>query len=149
MAIFKLFPSTTCFPGGIQRTRLQRVGRHWSNLAHTHHLRQASSAGIFRKKNYVSMCLFPPPSPVASCNCAKSHQLCLTLCNPMGYSLPGSTLWRGLSTPWASQVALVVKNLPANAGDVRDVGSIPGPGRSPGEGHGNPLQYSCLENPHE
>ena len=47
----------------------------------------------------------------------------------------------------ASQVALVVKNLPATAGDVRDVGSIPGLGRSPGEGHVNPLQYSCLENP--
>ena len=47
---------------------------------------------------------------------------------------------------WASQVALVVRNLPANAGDVRDAGSIPGWGRSPGGGHGNPLQSSCLEN---
>ena len=47
---------------------------------------------------------------------------------------------------WASQVALVVKNPPANAGDVRDSGLIPGSGRSPGGGHGNPLQYSCLEN---
>ena len=47
----------------------------------------------------------------------------------------------------ASQVALVVKNLPANAGDVRDTGSIPGLGRSSGEGNGNPLQYSCMENP--
>ena len=47
----------------------------------------------------------------------------------------------------ASQVALMVKNLSANAGDVRDVGSIPGFGRYPGEGHGNPLKYSCLENP--
>ena len=47
----------------------------------------------------------------------------------------------------ASQVALVVKNLPATAGDLRDVGSVPGLGRSPGEGHVNPLQYSCLENP--
>ena len=47
----------------------------------------------------------------------------------------------------ASQVALVVKNPPANAGDIRDVGSVPGLGRSPGGGHGNPLQYSCLENP--
>ena len=46
-----------------------------------------------------------------------------------------------------SQVALVVKNLPANAGDVRDVGSIPGSGRSPGGGNGNPLQYSCLGSP--
>ena len=47
----------------------------------------------------------------------------------------------------ASQVLLVVKNPPANAGDVRDMGSIPRLGRSPGEGHDNPLQYSCLENP--
>ena len=41
----------------------------------------------------------------------------------------------------------MVKNPPANAGDIRNEGSIPGLGRSPGEGSGNPLQYSCLENP--
>ena len=46
----------------------------------------------------------------------------------------------------ASQVVLVVKNPPTNAGDVRDTGLIPGLGRSPGGVHGNPLQYSCLEN---
>jgi len=46
-----------------------------------------------------------------------------------------------------SQVALVVKNPPANTRDVRDMGLIPGSGRSPGGGHDNPLQYSCLENP--
>ena len=48
----------------------------------------------------------------------------------------------------ASQVALVVKNPPANAGDARDVRLIPGSGRSLGGGHGNPLQYSCPENSH-
>ena len=48
---------------------------------------------------------------------------------------------------WASQVALVVKNPLANAGDIRDADSIPGSGRSPGAGHGNLLKYSCLENP--
>ena len=53
---------------------------------------------------------------------------------------------RGYTINWVSQVMLVVKNLPANAGDVRDLSSIPGSGRSPGEGHGNPLWYSCLEN---
>ena len=47
---------------------------------------------------------------------------------------------------WASQVALVVKNPPASAGDISDVGSIPGLGRSTGGGSGNPLQYSCMEN---
>ena len=41
----------------------------------------------------------------------------------------------------------MVKNLPVNAGDVRDMGSIPGSERSPGGGHSNPFQYSCLENP--
>ena len=44
-------------------------------------------------------------------------------------------------------MALVVENLPANTGDVRDAGSLPGSGRSPGGGHGNPLQDSCQENP--
>ena len=48
---------------------------------------------------------------------------------------------------WASRVVLVVKNRPATTGDIRDTGSIPGLGRSPGGGHGDPLQYSCLENP--
>ena len=50
-------------------------------------------------------------------------------------------IWR------ASLVALVVKNLSANAGDTRDVGSIPESGSSPGVETGNPLQYSCLDNP--
>ena len=47
----------------------------------------------------------------------------------------------------ASQVALVVKNLPANSGDVRDKDLIPGSGRPPGGGNGNSLEYSCLGNP--
>ena len=58
---------------------------------------------------------------------------------------------RLIARPWTnylgSQVVLVVKNPPANAGDLRDAGSIPGSGRCPGGGNGNPLQYSCLENP--
>ena len=41
----------------------------------------------------------------------------------------------------------MVESLPATIGDLRDAGLIPGPGRSPGEGHGKPLQYSCQENP--
>ena len=49
---------------------------------------------------------------------------------------------------WASPLAPVLKNPPANAGDIRDVCSIPGLRRSPGGGHSTPLQYSCLENPH-
>ena len=48
----------------------------------------------------------------------------------------------------ASQVVIVVKNPPANSGDTREASLIPGSGRSPERGHDNPLQYSCLENPH-
>ena len=51
------------------------------------------------------------------------------------------------STLWASQVALGLKTLPASIRDARDVGLIPGSGRSPGEGNGDLPQYSCLENP--
>ena len=48
---------------------------------------------------------------------------------------------------WASQVVLVLRNPPTNAGDLRAVGSIPGSGRSSEGGHGTPLQFSCLQNP--
>ena len=61
-------------------------------------------------------------------------------------SLPDIFIGFWSASPWASQEALVVKNPPANAGDVRVMGSVPGVGRSPGGGHGNPLQYSSLEN---
>ena len=58
------------------------------------------------------------------------------------------TLWVWCHVPQhLSQVALVVKSPPATAGDPRTLGSVPGSGRSPGGGHGSPLQYSCLEDP--
>ena len=53
----------------------------------------------------------------------------------------------GLGVLFGASHWLVVKNLPVSAGDVRDSGLIPGLGRSSGGGHGNPVQYSCLENP--
>ena len=58
----------------------------------------------------------------------------------------GSENWAQYQGKWASQVALVAKKLPASAGDIRDLSLIPGSGSSSGEGNGNPLQYSCLEN---
>ena len=95
-------------------------------------------------------------------------QSCPTLSDPMDCSLPGSTVhgifqarvleWAAIAfsdicvqvhVNWASQVALVVKYTADNAGGVRDAGSIPGLGRSPGGGHDNLLQYSCLENPRD
>ena len=73
--------------------------------------------------------------------------------NPLECLLFSSYSWslhvfiQAIEGNWASQVVPVAKNLPANAGDARDMGLLPGSGRSPGGGHGNPLQYSCLENP--
>ena len=58
---------------------------------------------------------------------------------------PKFTLLLKTDSVFMSQVVLVVKNSPASVGDIRDASSIPGLGRSPGEGNGNPLQYSCLE----
>ena len=77
--------------------------------------------------------VMPWPSPLAHF---------LLLCNPSWHitSTPSDIKYY-LSLDWASQ------NLPASAGDMRDSGSIPGLGRSPGGGNGNPLQDSCLENP--
>ena len=60
-------------------------------------------------------------------------------------SAKGASAKELLSKIWASQVVLIVKNPPANAGDTRDAGSIPKLGQFPGVGKGNPLQYSCLE----
>ena len=73
----------------------------------------------------------------------------LLLLLPSDFSLPSevSTKVPSSGEPWASQVELVVKNPSANAGGIRDVGSIPGLGRCPGGGNGNSLQYSSLENP--
>ena len=70
-------------------------------------------------------------------------------CSQLFYLTGDWDLMHNMSfSPWASQVALVVKNPPDSAGDTRDMASIPESGRFPGEGNGNPLQYSCLENPH-
>ena len=81
-------------------------------------------------------------------------QSCPTLRDPMDCSLPGSSIhgiFQARILEWGaiafSEVVLVVKNSPTNAGDIRDMGSISWLGRSPGGGNGNPLQYSCQENP--
>ena len=93
-------------------------------------------------------------SLITAAAAAKSCQLCPTLCDPIDGSPPGSSvpgilqertvsrsIYRALKK--GSSGGSVVKNPPVNAGDM---GSIPESGRSPGEGNGNSLQYSCLEN---
>ena len=63
-----------------------------------------------------------------------------------GLSLPLTEAFQRAQAGFAKLLVQVVKNLPANAGDIRDLGLIPEWGRSPGGWQGNPLQYSCLEN---
>ena len=83
---------------------------------------------------------FPGSSAAAAAAAAaaKSLQSCPTLCDPVDGSPPGSPV------PGILQARILES---ANAGDIRDVGLIPGSGRSPREGHDKPLQCSCLENP--
>ena len=83
-------------------------------------VRAPVSAGLSRREHWGGLPRPPPGNP------------------------PDPNNW--MST-WTSQVAPVVKNPPATAGDIRDACLIPESGRSPGGGNGNPIQYSCLENP--
>ena len=119
----------------------------------------------FSRHEYWSGLPFPSPVHERKSE-SEVAQSCPTLSDPMDCSLPGSSVhgvfqvrvleWLPLSSPFlivrihyyqASQVVLVVKNMSANAEDIRDVGSIPGLGGSPGERNGNSLQYSCWDNP--
>ena len=77
-----------------------------------------------------------------------SDEPALVFCWELWYSDSLWEVWVGINTHlWWPTSCPVVKNLPANAGDARDEDMIPRPGRSPGIGSGNPLQYSCLGNP--
>ena len=91
---------------------------------------------------FLHRCLVIPASDIKKSTLFPLYYLC---------SLPKINwllfIWVYLWASWASQVALVVKNSPTNRGDPKDLGSIPESERSPGGGHGTPLQYSCLENP--
>ena len=63
---------------------------------------------------------------------------------PLSSTALGDAFWQEAMSFVGFPGVTRIKNLPANAGDIRDMGSVPGLGRSPGEGHGNPLHYSCL-----
>ena len=88
--------------------------------------------------DYSLPSIFPPSLDAISMN--------LPICLSALYLLI-LIIWTLICHIWASQVALVVKNPPTHTGYIRDMSSIPGLGGSPGRGHGNSLQYSCLENP--
>ena len=111
------------------------------------------SLGFSRQEHWIGL---PFPSPMHESE-KEVSQSCPTLSNPMDCSLPGSSIhgifqarvleWGAIA--FSAQVVLVVKNSPANAGEVKDAGLIPGLQRSPGGRHGNLVQYSCLENPRD
>ena len=112
----------------------------------------------FSRQEYWSGLPCPPPgdlpnpgiesrSPASQADSFPFGHACLLLMLLLLIYLPGPNFSLCITaSKRVSQVVLVVKNSPANAGDIGDMGSIPGSGRSPG-GHDNPLQYSCLENP--
>ena len=113
------FPKPTTSAGTLQRASHVLLMPRWSN---GFMMSSASSHWEFRPRRRARVSQNPSP------------------CRVLGFpSLPKRV--------WTSQVVLVVRNLSINAGDLRDMGLIPGSGRSPGGGHGNPLQYSCLQNP--
>ena len=110
--------------------------------------------GAIRRSERAQLksCREPRCSPRVGPVCRETFGVAVTQSEPAWYNGNSSEALRMLAIlssteSEGSQVALVVKNLPANAGDIRDVGLIPWLGRSPGGGHGNPLQHSCLKNP--
>ena len=142
-------------PGGLPTMGSHRVGHNWSDLAAPGLLlvkHQLINIWLYLAKN-ISIHLFFLYTSINKLWCIL--ELTLNLISKHFsiyiYLTSLSTLLRGASPKkkkrGASQVVLMVKNMLPNAGNIRDVGLIPGSGRSPGGGHGNPLQYSCLENP--
>ena len=136
-------------PGGLPSVGSHRVGHDWCDLA-------AAAAGILDLASLHFRWDIPRFLPTKVVYNVSFHK-CIHSSNYLLHVWFVSRDWQiykgrvfvyfiNCCIPRASQVVLVVKNTPTNAGDIRDMGSIPGLGRSPGGGHGNPLQY-CLENP--
>ena len=129
-------------PGGLPSIGSHRVGHEWSNLAAA--AAACSFFWIYQTFSYIELYLstysFLLQRLLVVSTITKhlalffySNRILIFTCAHVFFG--------------ASQMALVVMNPTVNAGDRRDVGWIPGSGRSPGGGRGNPLQYSCLENP--
>ena len=119
-----------------------RQGTRWGLTPHAGTWTSARGQGTTKAKeeNLLSRAIRRPSNSAPPCSLQDFCLLHTPACE-------ASSFRTGSNTGRASQVALVMKNLPASVGDVRDSGLIPGSGRSPGGGHGNPLQCSCLENP--
>ena len=118
---------------------LQSTGYIPSVQIHTKSVRAAASMPL----HVLFLKMYTSPKCGRCTNYAIYSKMCTRPNNVIIYNM----WYIAHSMVQASQVMPVVNNPPANAGDARDKGSVPGLGRSPGRGHGNPLQDSCLENP--
>ena len=128
----------TYFP--IFRLSIQGMKRRNLEEGHCKNLWKSVSIPLSKVPAYIYQ-----GTAAAAAAAAKSLQSCPALCDPIDGSPPGSPVPGVLQ---ARTLEWVASSFP-NAGDIRDMSSIPGSGRSPGESHGNPLQYSCLENPRD
>ena len=157
-------------PGGLQSMGSQRVG-HNIVIEHAHmqsirkptkrYLKRGEVHSLWSEKLPLPYVTFSRKQTTIGFSSLTSSEspcwLLTTSWSPSSFTLiePAPSfralisfvIRQSLAFVLASQVALVVKNSLASAGDLTDMGSIPVLGRSPGGGHGNPLQYSCLENP--
>ena len=129
-------------PGGLLSMGSHRVGHDWSDLA-------ATAAAVAAYISHAEYFKFLQEIFIQRVIFFKKVDYFQHL---KGFTFEDNSIILSNVRIWnivLHMVALVVKNLPADAGDrdVRDTGLIPGLGRSPGGGHENPLQYSCLENP--
>ena len=138
-------------PGGLPSMGLHGVGHDWSELAAARlviTLLPRSTHLLISWLQSPSTVLLEPQKIKSATVLTVFPYIFHEVMGPgaMIFVLSNYLLGTGLSME-ASYMTLVVKNPPANGGDIRDADSIPGSGRSPGGGHGNPLQHSYLENP--
>ena len=138
-------------PGGLPSMGLHRVGHDLSELAAARlviTLLPRSTHLLISWLQSPSTVLLEPQKIKSATVFTVFPSICHKVMGPgaMIFALSNYLLGTGLSME-ASYTTLAVKNPPADGGDIRDADSIPGSGRSPGGGHGNPLQYSYLENP--
>ena len=141
-------------PWTIQSMGFSRL-EYWSEVAFAFSRGSSQPRDQTQVSHIAGGCFTSWATCVYKCLCFPSFLGCLDCSvgkrNPKRKSLRETRnvalLFFSTRIVWTSQVVLVVNNPPASAGDIRDTSLIPDLGRSPGEGHGSPLQYSCLENP--
>ena len=122
---------------------------HFDHQSDQHHVWLRGAATPQCSRCFPGTRLDPPPTSKSHADACVAFWLCSSKLQNFPYLYEPKKLAFDMTSlcHWASQVVLVVKNLPASAEHIRNMGLIPGRGRSPGGGQGDPLQYSCPDNP--